>query len=167
MSKGKSSIYAMPKTHDYNAHLKWTGNLGAGTAQYTGYGRDYTVAIAGKPDLTGSADPMFRGSPDLHNPEDLFLISVSSCHMLTYLALCAKHKITVVDYEDRASGTMEFTPDGGGRFTSIMLAPVVTILEADKESQAVALHDDAHRLCFIAQSTKSPIHHKPSILVAG
>ena len=88
----------MAKSHDYHAHLRWTGNLGAGTAQYTGYGRDYTVAIAGKPDLTGSADPMFRGSPELHNPEDLFLLSVSSCHMLTYLALCAKHKITVVDY---------------------------------------------------------------------
>ena len=157
----------MPKTHDYNAHLRWEGNLGRGTADYAGYGRDYTVSISGKADLRGSADPAFRGSAELHNPEDLFIAAISSCHMLTYLALCAKHKITVVDYEDSVRGTVEYTGDGGGRFSVVTLSPKVTIVEAEKESLAIELHDKANKLCFIAQSSSAPIHHEPSIVIAS
>ena len=58
--------------HQYAARLVWTGNTGQGTATYTGYGREYTVAVDGKPDLLGSSDPAFRGDPTRHNPEDLF-----------------------------------------------------------------------------------------------
>ena len=59
--------------HDYKARLVWDGNLGAGTSTYTGYGRKYHFQIDGKPDLIGSADPMFRGDANVYNPEDLFV----------------------------------------------------------------------------------------------
>ena len=59
--------------HDYKAHLIWDGNLGDGTSTYTGYGRKYRLQIDGKPDITGSADPIFRGDANVYNPEDLFV----------------------------------------------------------------------------------------------
>ena len=155
----------MSKTHNYSARLTWTGNNGTGTSTYQGYGREYVVAIEGKPDLTGSADPMFRGKADVHNPEDLFVTSISSCHMLTYLALCAKHHISVVAYEDRAIGTLLLTPDGGGIFEQVVLNPIVTITDAASQTKAVSLHDEAHRLCFIAASCGIPISHLPVIRV--
>ena len=91
--------------HDYKAKLIWDGNLGAGTSTYTGYGRKYRVKFDGKPDLPGSADPIFKGDANVYNPEDLFVASLSSCHLLSYLALCARSKIKS-RYEDDASGTM-------------------------------------------------------------
>lgn len=153
----------MANTHEYAAKLVWNGNLGSGTSTYAGYGRDYAVSIDGKRELRGSADPMFRGNAELHNPEDLFLTSISSCHMLSYLALCAKHRISVTAYEDNATGTLVLTPDGGGHFEQVTLNPIVTIVDASQESLAMSLHDDAHRLCFIASSCNVPIHQSPVV----
>lgn len=153
----------MPRTHDYSSRLTWNGNLGAGTSSYSGYGRDYTVAVDGKPDMRGSADAMFRGSPALHNPEDLFVASISSCHMLSYLALCARQGVSVVAYEDSATGTLSLDADWNGRFEQVTLNPVVTIAEGGNESLALALHDEAHRTCFIASSCSVPIHHAATV----
>jgi organic hydroperoxide reductase OsmC/OhrA len=153
----------LEKTHEYKSHLVWDGNLGEGTSSYGAYGRDYTVTIRGKPDLRGSADPMFRGNPELHNPEDLFLAAISGCHMLTYLALCARNGISVLSYEDAATGIVTFDGHGGGKFTEVTLNPVVRIDDASKESVAMTLHHRAHELCYIAQSTSAPIKHVATI----
>jgi organic hydroperoxide reductase OsmC/OhrA len=152
--------------HDYRAHLIWDGNLGDGTSTYTGYGRRYRLQIDGKPDLMGSADPIFRGDANVYNPEDLFVAALSSCHLLSYLALCARTKINVVAYEDDASGTMVMRPDGGGKFESVTLRPVVTIAPGSDEKRALELHETAHDLCFIAASVSIPILHEPQIKVA-
>jgi organic hydroperoxide reductase OsmC/OhrA len=154
------------KTHDYKAKLVWEGNLGDGTSSYMGYGRKYRLKIDGKPDLTGSADPMFRGDPNAHNPEDLFVAALSSCHLLSYLALCARSKINVVAYEDDASGTLLLRPDGGGSFESVTLRPTVTIAAGGDEKRAMELHETAHDLCFIAASVKVPVGHEAQIKVA-
>ena len=92
----------MSKQHTYRATVEWTGNLGNGTSSYTAYSRDYTVQIAGKPDLFGSSDPAFRGDEHRHNPEDMLLAAVSACHKLWYLHLCSAAGITVTAYTDRA-----------------------------------------------------------------
>lgn len=152
--------------HDYKARLVWDGNLGDGTSTYTGYGRKYRVQFDGKPDLPGSADPIFRGDPDVYNPEDLFVASLSSCHLLSYLALCARSKISVIAYEDDASGTMVLRPDGGGSFESVTLRPKVTIAPGGDEKRARELHDTAHDLCFIAASVSVPVRHEPEIKIA-
>jgi organic hydroperoxide reductase OsmC/OhrA len=151
------------KSHDYAAHLAWNGNLGEGTATYAGYGRDYTVSIAGRPDIRGSADPMFRGNPNLNNPEEMFLAAIASCHMLSYLALCARKGISVLSYEDNIDGTLVFTADGGGSFERVTLRPVVTIADASKYDAALALHEDAHRQCYIASSCRTLINHVATI----
>lgn len=153
--------------HDYKARLVWDGNLGEGTSTYTGYGRKYRVQFDGKPDLKGSADPIFRGDPDVYNPEDLFVASLSSCHLLSYLALCARSKINVIAYEDDAIGTMVLRPDGGGKFESVMLRPKVTIAPGGDEKRAFDLHETAHDMCFIAASVSVPVLHEPQIKIAG
>ena len=155
------------KTHDYKAHLVWDGNLGTGTTSYQGYGRKYRLQIDGKPDIIGSADPMFRGDANAYNPEDLFVAALSSCHLLSYLALCARSKINVIAYEDNASGTLKLTPNGGGIFESVTLRPTVTLAPGSDEKKAAELHEQAHDLCFIAASVKIPILHEPRIRVEG
>ena len=155
------------KAHDYKAHLVWDGNLGTGTTTYQGYGRKYRLQIDGKPDIIGSADPMFRGDANVYNPEDLFVAALSSCHLLSYLALCARSKINVVAYEDNAIGTLLLTPNGGGIFESVTLRPVVTLAPGSDEQKAAELHEQAHDLCFIAASVKIPVLHEPTVKVEG
>jgi organic hydroperoxide reductase OsmC/OhrA len=152
--------------HDYKARLIWDGNLGDGTSTYAGYGRKYRVQFDGKPELKGSSDPMFRGDRDAYNPEDLFVASLSACHLLSYLALCARSKVNVVAYEDDASGVLKLRPDGGGSFESVILRPVVTITPESDERRALELHETAHDLCFIAASVSIPVHHEPQIKIA-
>ena len=147
------------KLHVYSAHLVWEGNIGHGTANYMDYGRRYRIRIEGKPDLIGSSNPLFLGDGALHDPEDLFVAALSSCHMLSYLALCSRSKINVLRYQDRANGTLRMTPDGGGKFESVTLEPLVTIAGGCDEKLAMKLHDKAHKQCFIASSVSIPVHH--------
>lgn len=151
------------KDHHYNSHLIWDGNRGDGTSDYATYGREHRILIDGKPELRATADAAFRGDANTHNPEDLFLAAISSCHMLSYLALCAKYGISVLTYEDRATGLMREDGKGGGRFEEVTLHPVVTIANAEQIERATKLHDRAHELCFIANSCSVPIHHQPEV----
>jgi organic hydroperoxide reductase OsmC/OhrA len=150
------------KSHDYRTRLVWNDKSGKGTSTYAGYSREYTVSVEGKPDFVGSADPMFKGLKEIHNPEDLFVAAISSCHMLTYLALCARRGVTVLEYADNATGTLVFSGNGG-RFENVTLNPVVTIASWDMEALAITLHDDAHRDCYVAASCNTPITHSPVI----
>ena len=143
--------------HRYQAHLVWDGNRGEGTATYAGYGRQYRVLIDGKPPLHGSADATFRGEADRLNPEDLFVAAITSCHMLSYLALCARAGISVVAYEDQAAGLMRTDNRGGGKFEEVVLHPVVTLADPSQAERAMELHHRAHELCFIANSCSVPI----------
>jgi organic hydroperoxide reductase OsmC/OhrA len=153
--------------HRYALTLAWEGNRGTGTSNYASYGRQYRVSIAGKPDLVGSADPLFRGDPALHNPEDLLLVALSSCHMLSYLALCARSRITVLRYSDGAEGTLELRPDGGGSFLDVMLRPRVTVAPGTDLGRATALHEEAGEQCFIAASCNFPVRHQPVVEIGA
>ncbi len=151
--------------HRYVTRLVWEGNLGKGTSEYGGYSRRFRVSLDNKPDLSGSADPAFRGEADRHNPEDLLVASLSSCHMLAYLALCARKGVTVVGYTDEAHGVMNVFPDGGGRFESVTLHPRVTIADPAMQDLAVDLHEHAHAVCFIAGSCNFPVRNSPTVIV--
>jgi organic hydroperoxide reductase OsmC/OhrA len=143
--------------HKYSSTVEWTGNLGNGTSSYTSYGRDHKIVIAEKPPLLGSSDPQFRGDPSRHNPEDLFVASLSACHMLFYLHLCAAAGINVVDYRDNPVGTMVIEKNGSGRFSEVVLRPEVKISNGDPE-KAQQLHHKAHELCFIANSVNCSLN---------
>jgi organic hydroperoxide reductase OsmC/OhrA len=149
------------KTHQYQTALRWTGNLGAGTADYRAYSRNYEIESQMKvAAISGSSDPHFRGDGTRYNPEELLVASLSACHMLSYLHLCAINRIVVTGYEDDASGTMEESPDGSGRLTGVVLRPAVTITPDSDGGKAESLHEEAHRLCFIANSVNFPVTHE-------
>jgi organic hydroperoxide reductase OsmC/OhrA len=153
----------MAKEHRYAVTVEWTGDRGSGTSGYKAYARDHEIQVAGKPPIPGSSDPAFRGDPARYNPEDLLVASLSGCHMLWYLHLCATAGIVVTRYVDRAEGTMIENPDGSGRFTSVLLKPDIAVKPGADLAKARALHADAHTLCFIANSVTFPVTHAPTI----
>ncbi len=153
------------KWHRYSATIEWTGNLGSGTSGYRSYARDHEIHAEGKPMIPGSSDPAFRGDRTRYNPEDLLVASLSSCHMLWYLHLCTDHQIIVRGYRDAAEGTMSEEVDGSGRFTEVVLHPEVTLQAGADRELAHALHEKAHKLCFIANSVNFPVRCDPIIKI--
>lgn len=151
----------MPHTHTYAITTTWTGNRGEGTASYRAYGRDHDLAAEGRPVLQASSDPAFRGDASRWNPELLLVAALSDCHLLAYLHLCAVNGIVVTGYRDEATGAMEQTGDGG-RFTEVVLRPVVTVADESMIDTANALHHQAHENCFIANSVSFPVRTEPT-----
>ena len=149
------------KQHQYQLALQWTGNLGKGTASYNAYARDYTIGIEHKIAIAGSSDPAFLGDKHKHNPEDLLLSSIASCHMLWYLHLATTKGIVVVDYKDDAKGVMIEKEDGSGYFESVTLYPIVTIQDPTQIELAHALHKEANKYCFISNSLNFKVEHQP------
>jgi organic hydroperoxide reductase OsmC/OhrA len=148
------------RTHRYATRVEWRAN-GDGTRGYTCYSRNHAIVAADKPAILGSSDPVFRGDASRYSPEELLVASLSACHMLWYLHLCAVNRITVIAYRDEATGAMEESADGGGRFVRVVLRPRVTIAAGDR-NRALALHDQAHRHCFIANSVNFPVDVVPA-----
>ncbi|WP_269225009.1 OsmC family protein [Flavobacterium eburneipallidum] len=151
----------MLPNHNYKLTLKWTGNKGTGTSGYRAYDRNHEIIIEGKTTLLGSADPTFHGDKTVHNPEDLLLASLSSCHMMSYLHVCVKAGIVVTDYVDNATGIMVVNADGSGRFIEVNLNPIVTITDESQLTKANELHTEANQLCFIANSVNFTVRHHP------
>lgn len=149
------------KEHHYSIKTEWTGNLGGGTADFKTYSRNHVLSAVGKAaPISGSSDPSFRGDASRYNPEELLVSSLSACHMLWYLHLCAVNGVVVVDYLDQATGIMEERSDGSGRFLNVTLHPVVTVTDEQMTDKADALHADANRMCFIANSCNFPVTHQ-------
>ena len=119
----------------------------------------------GKPEIALTADAAFRGDAGVHNPEELLVAALSSCHMLSYLALCALRGIVVNSYRDKAFGTMVTDSSGGGRFTEVTLHPHVTVANVNDLVVATELHVKAGKLCFIANSVNFPVRHEPTVEV--
>ena len=157
---------AQSHQHHYRATLIWTGAAQGPTTSYDSYSRAYRIEIPGKPPLVGSSDPAFRGDPALWNPEDMLVAALSSCHALSYLALCARVRIPVIAYRDEATGLMDMK-DGKIRFIEVVLHPQVTITAGADRDKAESLHHKAHDLCFIANSVNFPVRNEPQVAVAA
>lgn len=153
----------MGREHHYQLTVTWTGDLGEGTAGYRSFSRDHEVSGEGKPTLPGSSEPAFRGNAERWNPEELLVAALSQCHMLWYLHLCAANHIVVTSYTDDAQGTMAESGDGGGEFTNVNLRPRCVITDPGQVDRARELHEEAHRLCFIANSVNFPVTCEPII----
>jgi len=155
------------REHQYRITTTWTGNLGTGTSDYRAYSRNHEIKILGKrAPIPGSSDQAFRGDPARYTPEELLVASLSTCHMLWFLHLCADAGIVVTEYEDAAHGFMAEHPDGSGEFTRVVLRPRVVITDLARLSDAAALHHRAHDLCFIARSVNFPVEHEPVVVAA-
>ena len=154
----------MSKTHTYQCETVWTGAGKDGTKNYRSFERLYDVNIAGKPTIAGSSDPAFRGDATRHNPEDMLVASVSSCHMLWYLHLCSVNNITVTSYVDNAEGIMSEAKNGSGKFEKITLRPTIHVTEGSDKEKAIALHQEANKMCFVANSLNCQVEHEATVI---
>jgi organic hydroperoxide reductase OsmC/OhrA len=158
----------MSKQHHFAVRNTWTGNTGQGTANYRAYKRDHEISGDGKAaPVLGSSAAKFRGDDARYNPEELLIGSLSACHMLWMLHLCADAGIAITEYIDQASGVMEEADDGSGRLTEVTLHPAITITDAARIRDTEALNERAHELCFIANSVNFPVHCEPAIKAAS
>lgn len=150
-------------SENFNIQIQWLNKNKAFT--YNDYSREYTINTNGKPEIIASAAPAYKGLPEVYNPEDLLVASLAGCHMLSYLALAANSKITVLSYSDDANGTLE--KDGMSmKFSEVILQPKIVISSDSDVEKALALHEKAHHVCFIAKSVNFPVQIKPEILKA-
>ena len=152
----------MSGQHEYTLRIEWTGNTGAGTRDYRSYERSYVIDGEGKPRITGSSDPAYRGDAARWNPEELLVAALSACHKLWFLHLAADAGIVVIGYVDAPVGTMRTEPDGGGQFTSVVLHPEITLETPSASVRADTLHAAAHEKCFIARSVNFPVRVEAS-----
>lgn len=156
----------MKGQHNYQLTVTWTGNTGTGTSGYTSYDRSHTIQVENKPDISGSADAAFRGDKTKHNPEDLLVAALSTCHMLWYLHLCAEAGVIVTGYRDNATGIMIETASGSGHFTEVTLNPFVTVKENSMVAKANQLHKKANEMCYVANSVNFPVYHHPKAIAS-
>ena len=154
----------MAFTHLFKAQLNWTSEPKEGIIFSKRYTKTHQIAIEGKELIQLSAAKVFKGDPNLLNPEDLLLSAVVSCHMMSYLYVCSQNGIEVVSYQDNAEATLEVSHDGSGRFVEIRLYPKVVIKQQDRIEEANHLHTKANALCFIANSCNFPILHFPTAI---
>jgi organic hydroperoxide reductase OsmC/OhrA len=153
----------MARQHAYAVTVTWTGNTGTGTAGYRAYERSHEISAAGKSMIAGSSDPSFRGDQTRWNPEELLVASLSACHQLWYLHLCAEAGVVVLAYMDEAVGVMKEAGDGSGQFVEVTLRPRVSLAAGCDKAKAHSLHHDAHAKCFIARSVNFPVTCEPTI----
>ena len=142
---------------EHIAYIIWR-RTSAGFA-YEDYNRRHLWRFDAGLDVAASAAPGFRGDADAVDPEEAFVASVSSCHMLTFLAICARKRLVVDTYEDRAVGHMEKNEAGRLAVTRVDLHPRITFGPGVALDAAAIerLHHDSHEQCFIANSVKTEI----------
>ena len=147
--------------HRYMTTCTWRGSTGAG---YEAYDRSHDVdGLPAEATLALSSDPAFGGDATRLNPEQLIVMAASSCQLLSFLAVAARARIDVVDYQDIAEGEMpeDVHPM---RITRIMLRPRIVIRGAVDERRVRHLVDVAHRECFIANSLKTEVVIEPEVV---
>jgi len=152
----------MIRQHHYAALVEWSASQGSNTTSYQDYNRNHTAKIAGKATATLTADTAFLGDRNVHTPEDALLMALSSCHLLTYLAMASQNEIQVLEYSDNVTGIM-LQNGNGGYFTEVTLNPEVIIAAGNDIEFAKSLHSAANKDCFIANSVNFPVRHNPVI----
>lgn len=151
--------------HLFKAKLNWDSDRDSIASNTKKFTKSHSIFIEGKELLHVSAAKAFKGDPELYNPEDLLLSSIVSCHMMSYLYVCAQNGIDIVSYQDQAEATLEVLENGSGRFIEVRLFPQVIIRNKNQITEALQLHQEANKLCFIANSCNFPILHQASCQV--
>lgn len=148
--------------HNYKLTAVWTGNKGDGTKNVRTYDRSHTVSIQGKPELFLTTDNPAVGDKSKLNPEDLLVSAISSCHMLSYLYVCAMEGIVITSYIDYATGIMIENASGGGSFKEVTLNPIFFVADESMVEKAIRLHQKAHEICYIASSVNFEVKCNPT-----
>jgi organic hydroperoxide reductase OsmC/OhrA len=148
MSDHKATIHWRRETPDF---------------QYETYNRDHDWDFDAGIKIRASAAPAYLGSAACVDPEEAFVASLSSCHMLTFLAIAARKKLTVDDYRDEAVGLLEKNAEGRLAITKVTLQPQVKFggERTPSPEEVVQMHETSHHACFIASSVKTDVTVTP------
>lgn len=142
---------------EHKVTLTWA--CGGAPFEYQKYPRNHSWKFDGGHEMTATAAPAYLGDPKNVDPEEAFVASLSSCHMLTFLAIACKQKFALAEYVDEAVGYMEKNAEGRLAITRVTLKPKIT-WSGDKQPTAEELdkmHHAAHDNCFIANSVKTEV----------
>jgi organic hydroperoxide reductase OsmC/OhrA len=148
--------------HRYHATCHWAGDTAKG---YEGYDRTHTSSVPpASTELMLSADPAFLGHPEKLNPEQLLLVSASSCQLLSFLAVAARARVRVLEYEDRSEAEMseDVKPI---RLTKLTLRPHIVVGPGVKEERVLKLAALAHKQCYITNSLGTEVTLEPTVEV--
>ena len=147
---------------EHHAGVRWKRTSPDFT--YDTYNRSHEMIFKnGAVKIAASSAPAFKGESHLVDPEEAFVAALSSCHMLTFLAICARKRLTVEAYEDDAFGVLEKGKNGKLWMAHVTLRPSVRFApDANVDAALLAhIHDDSHRNCFIANSVKTDVRVEP------
>jgi len=136
-----------PAVTEHRARVVWAGTKADLRA--------HRIELAGEV-LRGSTMPENGGDPDRADPEQVFVGSLSACHMLWFIALARERRLRVTAYEDNPVGTLEH-----GRITRVVLAPRVGFEDDPGAAVLAALHHEAHERCYLARSVSFPVEVVP------
>ncbi len=157
----------MSDAHQFETTLRWPALATQTMPPSPTFSRNNILGGTGKPDVPGSSPAIYGGDTSRYNPEELLLMSLAQCHMLTYLAIAAKKNITILAYEDRATGTLGVGENAaaGAKMSmqSVILHPRVTVAKGTNLSDVQAMHQKAHANCFMANSVNFPVTHVAEI----
>lgn len=156
---------------EHNAQVRWQlvqGDIRNGKAAQAfldkEYSRDHEVEFSSGQKIQGSAAVGYNGNPEGVDPEAMLTAALSSCHMLTFLALCAVKGFVVTEYHDDASGTLEKNAEGKMLVSRIVLRPLASFSgKAPDAEQLHMLHERAHKSCFVSNSVRSVVDIEPRI----
>jgi len=142
---------------EHRVRLRWLNDTDS--LEYARYTRDHVWQFAGGAELVASAAPEYRGNPAHVDPEAAFVAALSSCHMLSFLAIAARGRLVVLEYTDEAIGHLEENAEGCRAVTRVELSPVVRLAPGAEITDAAfeALHERAHAECFIANSVRTQV----------
>jgi len=146
---------------EHRVTIDW--QRGEADFRYETYPRDHLWRFEGGVEVAASAAPDYLGSAERVDPEEAFVAALSSCHMLTFLALAARKRLVVESYRDRAVGVLEKNADGRPAITRVALRPEVRFAEAPPEAVLAKLHHQAHEHCFIANSVTTEVTVEPPV----
>ncbi len=152
--------------HEYTARIEWQRDA---LEPFTDnrYSRAHKLVFDGGVEVVASSSPLSVPLPysraEAVDPEEMFVASLSSCHMLWFLSIAAKRGFRVDRYEDDALGVMMKNGEGKVAVTQVTLRPRTTFggERLPTHDELLALHHRAHDECFIANSVKTEVLCRP------
>lgn len=163
----------MQDAPSYQITLSYPANAGQAMPPDAEYSRNSAIQSEGKHVVAASSPASYGGDSTRYNPEELMLMSLAQCHMLTYLAIAAKKQLKVLRYEDRAVGQLGVGKVGGigieGKLSmqQVTLHPRVTVAKGTNLDDARNIHIKAHANCFMANSVNFPVTTDPVMVEAA
>jgi organic hydroperoxide reductase OsmC/OhrA len=152
----------MSQQHAFEGELHWTGHAGEDEHGKLTLERSYVLRFKDKAPIEGSSPGIYKGDDKRHNPETLMVASLMACHHTTYIAVCERAGVRVLEYRDTATGTLAMK-DGKMRMVRIVLWPQVRIADPAQLDVARELHAKAHANCFMTNSVNFEVTVEPTV----